>query len=243
MKSYERKSGENEALQILKSKGVAFNELHFDDGQKGHSLPDLQYSNGRYLEVTHTFHNNELINPQSRKFFKRTIQEQCNITEKASNAYNRIRNKNYPAVPGLTGNLTDEGLKQFTRDKKMVEQFFGKLDEQTGKHSEFKCDMPIIEFSSDNILREIQEKGKKHSNGNTDLFVFVTEDEYESMLHLINTRKYNSCYFSFMDVILNSPFMTVYVCIWLLDEQVYIVDNPTIMKFWKTEDKLNYHAI
>ena len=243
MGAYKRKAGENEALQILKSKGITFNEFHFDDGKTGYSMPDLQYSNGRYLEVTHTLHNNELTNPQSRMFFKRTTQEQCDITEKASNAYKRMRNRNYPTESGKMDGLTKEGLEQFARDKKLINHFFGELDEQTGKRSEFKCDMPMIDFSSDNILRVIQEKGKKHSSGNTDLFIFVTKDEYESMMHLINTRKFNSCYLSFIDVILNSPFITVYVCIWLFEEQCYVVDNPTIMKFWKNENKLNYHEI
>lgn len=47
------------------------------------------------------------------------------------------------------------------------------------RHSEFKCDNPTISFSTDNILAEItKDKGPKYINSNTDLFVFVTAEEY-----------------------------------------------------------------
>lgn len=243
MKTNNRKQGEENALKILKSKGISFNEEHIDNGQAGQSVPDLQYSNGRYLEVTHTLHDHKLTKPEMRDYNKKTIQEQCGIAQKASNAYKRIRNRDYPTEPGIKGTLTQDGLNQFSRDKKVVERFFGKKDERTGKRSEFKCDMPIVEFSSENILREIQEKGKKYSNEITDLFIFVTEDEYKSMMHLIETQKYNASYCSFMQMISSSPFKTIYVCIWMFEEQRYDVDNPTIMKFWKSGGKLHYQEI
>lgn len=243
MKTNIRKQGEDNALKILKSKGIEFNEAHFDDGQAGHSLPDLQYVDGRYLEVTHTLHNHKLTKPELRDYYRKSIQEQCDIAQKASEAYKRIQNRDYPTKPGITGALTEKGLEQFSRDKKVVDHFFGEMDERTGKRSEFKCDMPIVEFSADNILREIQEKSKKHSNEKTDLFIFVTEDEYESMMHLIETHKYNASYCSFMQEIKNSLFKTIYVCIWMFEEQRYVVDNPTVMKFWKEDNRLYYQKI
>lgn len=243
MKTNKRKQGENEALQILKTKGIEFNEQHYDKGQAGHSLPDLQYADGRYLEVTHTLHDNKLSDPLSRKFSHFSTNKQNEIIKGVTEALTRIRNRDYPTESGIMGDLTEEGLEQLSRDKELVDQHFGKYDELTGKRSEFKCNIPIVEHSSDIILREINEKGEKYLDVDTDLFIFVTEDEYESMMHLINTRKYNSCYCSFINVIQNSPFMAVYVCIWLLEEQDYVINNPTIMKFWKSGKQLNYQKI
>lgn len=243
MEICKRKQGENEALRILKSKGITFNELYFDDGQAGRSLPDLQYTDGRYLEITHTLHNNELTKPKLRQFNKMPIQQQFEIAQKASDAYKRMRNKDYPTNPGMVGALTKEGSEQFARDRKLVDKHFGGYDKRTGRRSEFNCDIPIIEYSSDNILREIIEKGGKHPAEDTDLFIFATEDEFKSMMHLIETQRYNASYSSFMQTINSSPFKIVYVCVWLFEKQMYVIDNPTLMKFWKTDSTLCYQII
>ena len=161
MKPSNRKQGEDEALQILKTKGIEFNEDHFDKGQAGHSLPDLQYADGRYLEVTHTLHDNKLSDPLSRKFSHFPTNKQNEIINGVTEALTRIRNRDYPTESGIMGALTEEGLEQFSRDKELVDQHFGKYDELTGKRSEFKCNMPIVEHSSDNILREIKDKSDK----------------------------------------------------------------------------------
>ena len=55
------------------------------------------------------------------------------------------------------------------------------------KLSEFDCDFPIIECSTENILREVREKGEKHKSGNTDLFIFVLEDEFRVMMDLLHS--------------------------------------------------------
>ena len=240
MKPSNRKQGEDEALQILKTKGIEFNEDHFDKGQAGHSLPDLQYADGRYLEVTHTLHDNKLSDPLSRKFSHFPTNKQNEIINGVTEALTRIRNRDYPTESGIMGALTEEGLEQFSRDKELVDQHFGKYDELTGKRSEFKCNMPIVEHSSDNILREIKEKSDKYSGIDIDLFIFVTQEEFESMMHLIETQKYNASYSSFMQTIYNSPFKTVYVCIWMFEEQLHVVNNPTIMEYWKADNKLYY---
>ena len=55
------KQGEQEAKMILERKGVAFDDNYHDDNSRP-SMPDFKYlDEERYLEVTHTLHNNAII--------------------------------------------------------------------------------------------------------------------------------------------------------------------------------------
>ena len=82
-------------------------------------------------------------------------------------------------------------MAQYRCDLKLVKSHMGydptKWD-FAEKLSEFDCDSPIIECSTENILREVREKGEKHKSGNTDLFIFVLEDEFEAMMDLLQRR-------------------------------------------------------
>ncbi len=108
-----RKQGEEEAMRILKAKGISFNEKHNDEGDKGYSVPDLQYSDGRYLEVTHTLHNNGLIKSVPRNYCKKSLEEQYEIAKEAREAYERIRSLDYTFKDEQAGRLTTEGTAQF----------------------------------------------------------------------------------------------------------------------------------
>lgn len=130
-------------------------------------------------------------------------------------------------------------MAQYRCDLKLVKSHMGydptKWD-FAEKLSEFYCDSPIIECSTENILREVREKGEKHKSGNTDLFIFVLEDEFRVMMDLLHSGPQNGCYGAFFKAILRSPFPAVYVCAWNWETQTYEIDDPLIMKFEKTEN-------
>lgn len=222
------KQGEQQAKEILERKGIAFDETHHDNGSK-HSLPDLKYlGEERYLEVTHTLHNNKIA-VEPNDYYMKSTSEQQEIEEKAFAAYNRIRHIGYPN--------TEEGKAQYKRDLKLVKSHYGydptKID-FSEQFSEFKCDRPTIECDPDNIIREVRSKEKTHNSGNTDLFIFVLEDEFRVMMDLLHSGQHNGCYAAFFNPILRSPFPVVYVCAWNWEAQTYEVDDPLIMKFEKT---------
>lgn len=218
------KKGEQEAKQILQSKGFAFDESYIDDNSKP-SMPDLRFKNGRYLEVTHTLHNHGYIT-HLNKFHKKPIKEQLRIMKEARAAFDRIHTKDYPHT---LNRLTDEGLKQFRRDKNLVKEHLG-LDVYDGSQTEM-CDIPVIKSSVNNIIHEVtKDKAPKHSNSNTDLFIFILEDEYYCFDELIKSKDYNIFYDTFVNYMLNSPFKVVYLCVWDFESQSYNTENPVLMK-------------
>lgn len=87
------KKGELEAKEILEKLGEQFDEDYHDDNSKS-SMPDLRYKNGRYLEVTHTRHNNAIFT-SANKFSKKSITEQLEIEIKAADAIERMCNSGY----------------------------------------------------------------------------------------------------------------------------------------------------
>lgn len=157
------KQGEQEAKMILVRKGVAFDDNYHDDNSRP-SMPDFKYlDEERFLEVTHTLHNNAIITHINR-FHRKSTAEQLEIMEKARNVYDRIHEYRYPD--------TEEGMVQYRCDLKLVKSHMGYDPTKWvfgEKLSEFDCDSPIIECSTENILREVREKGEKHKSGNTDL--------------------------------------------------------------------------
>lgn len=220
------KQGEQEAKIILERKGILFDDDYGDDNSRN-SMPDLKYlGENRYLEVTHTVHNNAIATHANR-FANKSITEQLERMEQVSAAQDRVFHLGYPQ--------THEGQSQFEKDRKLLESHLGyditKFNEQ---FSEFNCDIPIIECSIDNILRRVREKGQKHNKGDTDLFIFVLEGEFDAMMYLIQTGNQNVYNVSFFNTILQSPFSIIYVCVWNFEEQTYETENPTIMKFEKT---------
>ena len=54
-----RKKGEQEAITILENLGIEIDTSYHDDNSQ-QSMPDIRCKGGRYIEVTHTFHNNAI---------------------------------------------------------------------------------------------------------------------------------------------------------------------------------------
>ena len=105
------KQGEQEAKMILVRKGVAFDDNYHDDNSRP-SMPDFKYlDEERFLEVTHTLHNNAIITHINR-FHRKSTAEQLEIMEKARNVYDRIHEYRYPD--------TEEGMVQYRCDLKLV---------------------------------------------------------------------------------------------------------------------------
>ena len=151
------KKGELEATEILEKLGEQFDEDYHDDNSKS-SMPDLRYKNGRYLEVTHTRHNNAIFT-SANKFSKKSITEQLEIEIKAADAIERMCNSGY-------GKDNTE-KKQCMEDCKLLKSHMGyDATLYENKFNEFKCDIPMSMFSAENIMNEItKDKGKKYPNG------------------------------------------------------------------------------
>ena len=54
-----RKKGEQEAITILENLGIEIDRSYYDDNSQ-QSMPDIRCKDGRYIEITHTFHNNAI---------------------------------------------------------------------------------------------------------------------------------------------------------------------------------------
>ena len=116
----------------------------------------------------------------------------------------------------------------------MIKAYGEKWDTCIG---EFKCDLPVINCSSDNVLHEIvSDKGKKYREGNTDLFIFVLEDELKSVNYLLQSVYYNSAATSFLKAVAKSPFDNVFLCVWNFEKQEYNVANPIVLQISKCKD-------
>lgn len=222
------KSGELEAKKILESFDIRFAEDYYDDNSCD-SMPDLQYEDGRYLEVTHTRHNNAIARTVT-KFARKPIAEQLELLEKEAETYERISKLDYPKDD--MGEYLPEAIELYQKDFIFHQKMYG-----TSEDSEFHCDVRTIRMSADNILREItDDKGKKHPNGNVDLFIFALDGEFESVLEFLKTYKWNGAAQQFLNTLLKSPFPTIYLRLWDFTRQSYEVENPLLLRFKKTED-------
>lgn len=158
------KQGEKEAKQILETIGRRIDDSYCDDNSRS-SMPDLRFKSGRYIEVTHTKHNNSVITLRSRVL---------------------------KTMPG------DKIAKEFV-------------------------------YSTDNILEAIQRKALKHPLGDTDLFVFITQGEYNKLRQLIKTHKSNPNYSEFKNKVFKSPFKIIYLCVWSFKNQKYELRHPVVV--------------
>ena len=195
------------------------------------SMPDLRYKNGRYLEVTHTAHNNSIMSFQN-KYSQLSMTEQLEISERAYEAYKRMMNCEYE-YDSLGDHLTEKGLRDYKKDAAILKSHYGydvKTFDYNKMFSEFNCDVPSIRMSSDNILKEItKDKGKKYTDGSTDLFIFVTDGEMYSVDELINSREYNSASTGFFKAVRSAPFKNIFLCEWNWCSQQYELESPNIL--------------
>lgn len=225
------KQGEKEAQIILTRLGISFDLSYCDDNSR-QSMPDLKTADGCYIEVTHTKHNNKIV-AGGNAFSRLDAAQRLSKMEEAWAAYTRHQKKDYET--DASGHLTSAAIHQHRQDIKLIEHHFGITTD--GKHTEFKCDLPTIEHSIDNILQEIvTDKGSKHTDGKTDLFIFVTEDEYRIFEHLLTTKDWNMAYTQFVSAISAAPFRTIYICSWDFDSQKYITEDSALTKIEKQDD-------
>lgn len=211
------KSGEIEAKSILMGKGIIFDETYHDDNSKP-CMPDLKLSTGRFLEVTHTKHNNkDWSNPN--RFFQKTLGEKFKILIEAQNAYNRLIQDDYEKKENEE--YTAKGKSERNRDNKIVKKHYG-YDFDTHERSEFGCNAKGMSFLKNNILYEIiEDKGKKYPNGDVDLFIYILPEEYAAFM---GEKEF------FIEQVMKSPFKIIYLCIWDIFNQKYETGNPTLIK-------------
>lgn len=243
-----RKAGEYEALLILKSMGVEIDEEYYDDNSEP-SMPDLRYKDGKGIEVTHTRHNNAIvkginnynkIKPEEDP--SAWLKRHMDIELQCHDAIERIHTSDY--LRDEFGDFTPEAQEQYKKDLKFLKKHMGyDLGEwdYDKRFSEFNCDIPSLYFSTDNILREVNDdKGNKYSDGNTDLFIFVVDEEYRLMKDLLPQRNWNGTAIAFLNALVRSPFPTIYVCTWDFRKQEYNTANPDIIKFCKYKEGLKW---
>lgn len=220
------KKGEQEAKTILQNEGIIFDEKYYDNNSE-EKMPDLKEKDGKFWEVTHTNHNDSVA-LKMNKFQRKSIDEKNRIINKACESYDRIVKNKYPRS---NGKLTADGQKQYEKDLKIVSEYFGIDIKAKAEQREFKCDNPIIEWSVDNIIYAINKKARLHPQNDTNLFVFISQEENELLVDLLESNKNNIYYTSFENCILNSPFDIVYLCVRDFYEQRYDLDKPILYKF------------
>lgn len=220
------KKGEAEAKRILEMFGIQFDDS-YQDNNVGNSMADLRYKDGRYLEVTHTRHNNGIFIHEN-KFAKKSFEEQMEVTQKVNKAISRINNADYEQV---NGKLTENSSAQYKMDADLLKEHFNyDVSKVDNRAEEFKCDRPIIQYSSDNILYEIKnDKGNKYPSGDTDLFVYVTQEEYDIFCKELKQMGKNIKSTSILKTILESPFQVIYICIWNLRKLEYKIEEPKVI--------------
>lgn len=248
MQMPKRKKGELEAITILENLGIEIDKDYYDDNSQN-SMPDIRCKDGRYIEVTHTFHNNAIPTRISKydqlqpdENWSEYTKRHLDVEIHCSRALDRIRNSDYERDE--MRRLTPEGLAQFKKDAKLLKEHMGydvtEMD-FTKKYSEFKCDHPTITFSTDNILREItKDKGEKYPDGDVDLFIFATDEEFRLLKELLPQKNWNGTASRFLKQILYSSFPVIYVCAWCFETQKYNTENPELVVFSKVDNMLKW---
>lgn len=245
-----RKNGEEEAITILKAIGKIIDEKYKDDNSRP-NMPDLKYAEepDHYIEVTHTNHDNSIYF-EPRRFYRRKDGEN-------SEEYNRrLKDVEYRCAEALTrlnsfkyeygddGKLTMESQSIYKKDLKLVKDHLGYDPTKNSfkdRYTEKSCDRPTIIHSVENILHEIEkDKGPKHSSGNTDLFIYVTEEEYRIMLELLASYRFNGTSQDFLNRMCHSGFPVVYICEWNLRERRYNTIAPHITKLNMTDNSVKW---
>lgn len=229
------KKGEREARTILENKGYEFDYKYYDDNSMK-SMPDFKYCGNRYLEITHTKHN---YRSELMKYERLDINTRCETEIKVGQAIERLRNIEYQRND--EDKLTEESIKQISDDKKLVMRHFGTIDD-----SETNVDIITRTFSSDNILYEIcNDKGKKYKDKsiNIDLFIYVSKEELDSALYLLEAMQWNMCSAQFVGEIVDSPFKVIFLCVWDLEQNAYQIDNADIIRITKSENGVKWEKI
>lgn len=103
------------------------------------------------------------------------------------------------------------------------------------RHNHIKNDSYDV-HSIINITYELTEdKGRKYKNRDfvVDLFCFITEQEYDDLEACLRGYPKNIKANRFLQAVYNSPFETIYLCIWNLYKKEYELENPILLTITK----------
>ena len=67
-------------------------------------------------------------------------------------------------------------------------------------------------------------------------FIFALEEEVLIMLELLGQSKWNGASHEIIKTVIESPFPTIYVCVWDFYNQQYEIDNPLLVRLQKKEN-------
>lgn len=136
-----RKKGESEAIIILENIGIEIDRDYYDDNSHK-SMPDIRCKDGRYIEVTHTLHNNAIPTTLSRfdrlqpgEDWSEYTQRHLDAEIECSQALDRIHNSDYEKDD--MWRLTPTGQAQFKKDVKLLKEHMG-------------CDITEMDFDKRN---------------------------------------------------------------------------------------------
>lgn len=115
----------------------------------------------------------------------------------------------------------------------------GRYIEVTHTRNDQRDPLKHNEQSSETILESIRIKAEKHPSG-TDLFIFVTKNEYDSLLALFDAKKGDAAHDDFMDTVLASPFNVIYICVWDYYLKKYNTVKPTMFIIRKRLSIMSY---
>lgn len=82
--------------------------------------------------------------------------------------------------------------------------------------------MPVVEYSVDIISKVIKRKHKKHKkHKDIELFVFVTEEEFDMFEEVIENSQWNSTDKKILEEICSTCFRKIYISVYNLEKQDY----------------------
>lgn len=230
------KRGEKEAYLILENLLNISLDNNYHDDNSMENMPDLKTTDNIYIEVTHTYHNQNIS--KANKFERLEVDAKNRILKNVADARERISSKNYQK--NADGNLTENGKEQFQKDRELIKTNLG-FDYSTGdyiKKHEW-CDCPSVWLSADNIIDAIDHKNEKYKDKKLamDLFVFATIEEIKYVEDLYKQRNYNKASAGFVRNVLSSTFNNIYICEFNLEKGMYNTENPKIIVLSKLDNK------
>jgi hypothetical protein len=204
------KKTEKIAKTILEKRGKVFDGTYFDDGSS-ESMPDLKYANGRFVEITQTNHNNGLF-CDDEDAHKRAMKRQKSLDKLDPEAYRRYMTNDYPDGCGHSR----------SSDEKILKETYGWNKDTQTFGSEFGSLLPVVEYSVDIISKVIKRKHKKHKkHKDIELFVFVTEEEFDMFEEVIENSQWNSTDKKILEEICSTCFRKIYISVYNLEKQDY----------------------
>lgn len=165
------------------------------------------------MEITQTNHNNGLFcdDEDTEKAYKKEMKRQEVLDKLDLGAYRRYKTNDYPDGCGHSR----------SSDEKILREAYGWNKDTQTFGSEFGSLLSTIENSVDNISKVINRKHKKHKNKNIELFVFVTEEEFDRFEEVIENSQWNLRDKNFLEEICSTCFRKIYLSVYNLEKQDY----------------------